>query len=179
MPPATRQALQDHLLLVSTCRTRDSSHVLQAQRAATGTDGEVTRRLHRIKELAAAMAAALLAGDLPEFGALLHESWQLKRGLAQGVSSSEIDHWYQIARDRGAYGGKIAGAGGGGFFLFCVPPDRRADVTLGLRGAGLAPLPFAFDDQGCIVRDGPVAGATHSRSRFTRKGPAHETANIR
>ncbi|MCC2629847.1 MAG: kinase, partial [Thermomicrobiales bacterium] len=93
--PAVRQALQDHLLLVSTRRTRDSAEVLREQRAASGIDGEVTRRLHCIKELAAAMAAALLAGDLPEFGALLHEGWQLKRGLAQGVSSTEIDRWYQ------------------------------------------------------------------------------------
>jgi D-glycero-alpha-D-manno-heptose-7-phosphate kinase len=179
MPTAARRALQDHLLLVSTRRTRDSSNVLRAQRAATGTDGEVTRRLHRIKELAATMAAALMAGDLPEFGALLHESWQLKRGLAQGVSSTEIDRWYQIARDRGAYGGKIAGAGGGGFFLFCVPPDRRADVSLGLREAGLVPLPFTFDDQGCIVRDDQVVGAMRSRTRIALKGPAHETANVR
>ncbi len=177
--PAARQPLQDHLLLISTRRTRDSANVLRAQRAASGSDGEVTRRLHRIKELAAAMAAALLAGDLPEFGALLHESWQLKRGLAQGVSSTEIDRWYQIARERGAYGGKIAGAGGGGFFLFCVPPDRRADVILGLRTAGLAPLPFAFDDQGCTVRDEPVAAGARSRTRLAVKGPSHETANVR
>jgi D-glycero-alpha-D-manno-heptose-7-phosphate kinase len=179
MTPAARQALQDHLLLVSTRRTRDSANVLRAQRAASGIDGEVTRRLHRIKELAAAMAAALLAGDLPGFGALLDESWQLKRGLAQGVSSTEIDGWYQIARERGAYGGKIAGAGGGGFFLFCLPPDRRADVTRGLRDAGLAPQPFAFDAQGCIMSEGPVAGAARSRFQITTKGPAHETANVR
>jgi D-glycero-alpha-D-manno-heptose-7-phosphate kinase len=179
LAPAARQVLQDHLLLVSTCRTRDSSKVLRAQRAASSIDGEVTRRLHHIKELAATMETALLAGDLQEFGALLHESWQLKRGLAQGVSSTEIDRWYQIARDRGAYGGKIAGAGGGGFFLFCVPPDRRADVTLGLSGAGLAPLPFAFDDQGCTVRDDAFAAGARSRSQLTTKGPAHETANIR
>jgi D-glycero-alpha-D-manno-heptose-7-phosphate kinase len=153
--------------------------VLRAQRAASGSDGEVSRRLHRIKELAAAMAATLLAGDLPQFGALLHDSWQLKRGLARGVSSAEIDLWYQIARERGAYGGKIAGAGGGGFFLFCVPPDRRADVTLGLRAAGLAPLPFAFDDQGCTVRDDPVATGARSRTRIAMKGSAHETANVR
>ena len=176
---AARRALQDHLLLVSTCRTRDSANVLRAQRAASGTDGEVTRRLHRIKELAATMAEALLAGDLPGFGALLHESWQLKRGLARGVSSTEIDRWYQIARDRGAYGGKIAGAGGGGFFLFCVPPHCRAEVTQGLRAAGLVPLPFAFDDQGCAVRDDAIAPAARSRSQFTLKGPSHETANVR
>jgi len=179
VPPSTRQALQGHLLLVSTRRTRDSATVLGAQRAASGSDGEVTRRLHRIKELAASMAAAILARDLPEFGALLHESWELKRGLAQGVSTTEIDRWYQIARERGAYGGKIAGAGGGGFFLFCVPPDRRAEVISGLRAAGLAPLPFAFDNQGCTVCDDPVAGAGRSRTRIAVKGPAHETANLR
>ena len=177
--PATRQALQDHLLLVSTRRTRDSAKVLRAQRAASGIDGEVTRRLHCIKELAAAMEASLLAGDMPEFGALLHESWQLKRGLTQGVSSTEIDCWYRIARERGAYGGKIAGAGGGGFFLFCVPPDRRTEVIRGLRGAGLAPLPFDFDDQGCTVRDDAVAAGARSRTKITVKGPMHETANIR
>jgi D-glycero-alpha-D-manno-heptose-7-phosphate kinase len=179
LTPKARQALQDHLLLISTRRTRDSAKVLQAQRAASGSDGEVTRRLHRIKELAATMAAALLAGDLPGFGVLLHDSWQLKRGLAKGVSSTEIDRWYQIAQERGADGGKIAGAGGGGFFLFCVPPDRRADVISGLCTAGLVPLPFAFDDQGCTVRDDPVAGVGRSRNRITMKGPTHETANIR
>jgi D-glycero-alpha-D-manno-heptose-7-phosphate kinase len=153
--------------------------VLRAQRAATGTNNEVTRRLHHIKELATAMAAALLAGNLPDFGALLHESWQLKRGLAQGVSSTAIDRWYQIARDRGAYGGKIAGAGGGGFFLFCVPPVRRANVILGLCEAGLVPLPFAFDDQGCTVSDDPVVAAARSRTQISVKGPVHETANVR
>jgi D-glycero-alpha-D-manno-heptose-7-phosphate kinase len=179
MPTAARQALQDHLLLVSTRQTRDSSNVLRAQRAATGTDGEVTRRLHRIKELAAAMAAALLACDVRGFGALLDESWQLKRGLAHGVSSIEIDRWYQIARDRGAYGGKISGAGGGGFFLFCVPPARRGDVIAGLRDAGLVPLPFAIDDKGCTISDDLGADAARSRSQFTLKGAAHETANVR
>jgi D-glycero-alpha-D-manno-heptose-7-phosphate kinase len=176
---ATRQGLQDHLLLVSTRRTRDSASVLRAQRAASGVDGDVTRRLHRIKELATSMAAALEAGELPQFGALLHDSWQLKRGLAQGVSSTEIDRWYQIARERGAYGGKIAGAGGGGFFLFCVPPNCRADVIMGLRAAGLAPLPFAFDDQGYAVRDDPVAAAARPRSRIALKGLSHETADVR
>ena len=99
--------------------------------------------------------------------------------MSPRMSSTEIDRWYQIARDRGAYGGKIAGAGGGGFFLFCVPPDRQGDVVAGLRDAGLMPLPFAFDEQGCTVSDAPVAGAVRSRSRFTLKGAAHETANVR
>jgi D-glycero-alpha-D-manno-heptose-7-phosphate kinase len=174
--PAARRLLQNHLILVSTRKTRDSASLLRAQRAATGIDGDVTRRLHRIKELATAMQATLVAGDLRGFGALLDESWQLKRGLSQGVSSAEIDRWYEIARDRGAYGGKIAGAGGGGFFLFCVPPDRRADVTAGLRAAGLAPLPFAFDDRGCVALEDSPDRAT--RSGIAVKGSLYETVSV-
>ena len=93
------------------------------------------------------------------------------------MSSTEIDRWYQIARDRGAYGARSPERAEG--FFLCVPPDRRADVTLGLRAAGLAPLPFAFDDQGCSVRDDPVAAGARSRTQIAVKGPAHETANIR
>jgi D-glycero-alpha-D-manno-heptose-7-phosphate kinase len=118
--PAAQRLLQDHLLLVSTRKTRDSASVLRAQCAASGIDGEVTRRLHRIKELAAAMKAALLTGDLPGFGALLDESWQLKRGLTTGVSSAEIDHWYEIAQDRGAMAARSpAPAGEGSFSSAC------------------------------------------------------------
>ena len=91
------------------------------------------------------------------------------------MSSAEIDRWYEIARDRGAYGGKIAGAGGGGFFLFCVPPDRRADVTAGLRRVGLAPFPFAFDGEGCVAIDVPAE--LTGRSRTVMKGLLYETAN--
>jgi D-glycero-alpha-D-manno-heptose-7-phosphate kinase len=160
---------------MSTRKTRDSASVLRAQSAATGTNGEVTRRLHRIKEIAAAMQWALLASDLRGFGALLDESWQLKRGLTQGVSSAEIDRWYDIARDRGAYGGKIAGAGGGGFFLFCVPPERHADVTAGLRAAGLAPFPFALSEIGCVALE--RSADQTARSRIAVKGPLYETAN--
>ena len=175
LSPLERLSLQDHLILVSTRRTRDSASVLRTQSAASGIDGEVTRRLHRLKELAAAMHAALLRGDLPGFGRLLDESWQLKRGLAQGVSSTEIDRWYDIARDGGAYGGKIAGAGGGGFFLFCVPPDRRSDVIACLHAPGLTPFPFVFDDRGCIAHEKSTVHGAHAR--ITVKGTLHETAN--
>lgn len=168
---AAERALRDHLVLVSTRRTRDSATVLSSQRAASGADGEVTRRLHRLKRIAADMRVALLLGDLPAFGSLLHQSWELKRGLARGVTSGDIDRWYAIARAAGAYGGKIAGAGGGGFFLFCVPPARRLAVLADLRAEGLMPFPFAFDHDGCVARDdtdvpvslvhAPLKGALH------------------
>jgi D-glycero-alpha-D-manno-heptose-7-phosphate kinase len=175
LSPAARRSLQEHLLLVSTRRTRDSASVLRAQRDASGTDGDVTRRLHRIRSLAEAMCDALLAGDLPSFGALLDESWQLKRGLASGVTSDEIDRWYEIARRGGAYGGKISGAGGGGFFLFCVPPRQRQRVITALQEEGLEPFPVTFDDRGCMARDEMVVVAP--RSRPSLKGFLHEAAN--
>ncbi|MBA3449718.1 MAG: GHMP kinase [Chloroflexia bacterium] len=175
MSAPAEQVLHDHLLLVSTRRTRDSAAVLRDQRAASGSDGDVTRRLHRLKELASAMRVTLLLGDLPGFGALLHESWQLKRGLAQGVSSREIDHWYDVALCGGAYGGKIAGAGGGGFFLFCVSPDRRANVIADLQAAGLTLFPFRFDHQGSIAWATEPVRATSYRSVV--EGFVHETAS--
>ena len=86
----------------------------------------------------------------------------------QGVSSTEIDRWYQIAQERGAYGGKIAGAGGGGFFLFCVPPDRRADVISGLCARRSRAVAVRLRRPGMHRRDDPVAGVGRSRTRIHR-----------
>jgi D-glycero-alpha-D-manno-heptose-7-phosphate kinase len=135
----------------------------------------VTERLHRIRALAAAMSEALRAGDLPGFGALLDENWQLKRGLARGVTSAEIDHWYATARAAGVYGGKISGAGGGGFFLFCVPPARWQRVVTALQQEGLDPFPVAFDHCGCVVREEPILAGLHARHGL--KGGLLETVH--
>ena len=85
-------------------------------------------------------------GDLGDFGRLLHESWMLKRSLSSRVSTPEIDTMYATARAAGALGGKIAGAGGGGFLLLFVPPERRGDVRKAL--AGLLHVPFRIDFTG-------------------------------
>jgi D-glycero-alpha-D-manno-heptose-7-phosphate kinase len=164
----TERALADHLLLFSTRRTHDSAALLQAQRDATGIDADVTGRLHRIKQLALAAREALLTDDLPGFGDILHEGWQLKRGLAKGVSTEDIDTWYALARDSGAYGGKICGAGGGGFFLFCVPPHRHAVVCARLEQAGLTRFSFALDRHGATASGGlaPLC----ARSALSEKG---------
>lgn len=149
LPAGIERALQDHLLLLSTQRTRDSASVLQEQRQASQSDREVIARLHRIKSLAQQMADALRAGDIAGFGGLLDESWQLKRGLATGVTSADIDRWYALAQELGAYGGKISGAGGGGFLLLCVPVASRAVVSRALQREGLKPLEVTFDHYGC------------------------------
>lgn len=144
--------LEAHLLVISTRQTRDSAVVLRPQRDAAAADDAVVDRLHHIKCLAGKMAAALTAGDLPGFGSLLDESWQLKRRLSQGVTSPRIDRWYQLARQHGAYGGKIAGAGGGGHFIFCVPPSRRADVRAVLEREGLSSFPVALEHRERMVQ---------------------------
>jgi D-glycero-alpha-D-manno-heptose-7-phosphate kinase len=146
--------------------------LLRPQRDASSSDGAVIERLNRIKTLARSMTDALAAGDLPRFGALLDESWRLKRGLSQGVTSPRIDRWYALARRHGAYGGKIAGAGGGGHFVFCVPPHRRAAVAAALAQEGLTPLPLTLDRHGCIAH-GQLVDPPRS-SPLTTKGSTHE-----
>lgn len=149
LPAGIERSLQDHLLLLSTQRTRNSASVLQEQRKASRSDNQVIARLHRIKSLAQRMGDALQEGDIAGFGGLLDESWQLKRKLATGVTSADIDRWYAMAQELGAYGGKIAGAGGGGFLLLCVPVTSRSTISQVLQGEGLKPLEVTFDHKGC------------------------------
>jgi D-glycero-alpha-D-manno-heptose-7-phosphate kinase len=112
LPTSVLAALESRLLLFWTGRTHDSAAILRQQRAATGTSVVVTEHLHRLKALAADMRDALQAADLDGFGGLLDVAWRHKRALSAGVSSATIDGWYDAARDAGALGGKIAGAGG-------------------------------------------------------------------
>ena len=156
LAPGVAEGLAERLLLFATGQTRDSAGILRQQRAETATDPAVVERLHRIKELAWEMRDALLAGDLSGFGCLLDRGWRLKRDLSERVSSEGIDRWYRVAREAGALGGKITGAGGGGFLLlYCPPPVQRA-VRAAMAEQGLRELTFAFADQGAQVLSGTV-----------------------
>jgi D-glycero-alpha-D-manno-heptose-7-phosphate kinase len=104
--------------------------------------------LHRIKEIAERMRAALSAGDADAVGRLLDEGWRYKRSLSIGISTPAIDGWYAAARAAGALGGKIAGAGGGGFLLLCCPPEARCRVGAAMARRGLRELPFDLDGLG-------------------------------
>jgi D-glycero-alpha-D-manno-heptose-7-phosphate kinase len=84
--------------------------------------------------------------DPERFGRILHESWQLKRGLATTITTSQIDRWYEAAMKAGAVGGKLCGAGGGGFLLFIVKPDRQPSVRAAL--SGLADVPVRHEVHG-------------------------------
>lgn len=153
VPRDVAQALSDRLLLFSTGRSREASSILRQQQADTGTKPAVQKRLHEIKALAYLMCDVLVAGELDQFGLLLHRAWEEKRRISSHISSVDIDRWYAAARQAGAIGGKIAGAGGGGFMLLYVPPARQSAVRTAMLEHGLAELRFDFDWAGAQVMD--------------------------
>jgi D-glycero-alpha-D-manno-heptose-7-phosphate kinase len=114
----------------------------------SGAKPEVIDSLHHLKALAGKMRQALLAGDLDGLGHLLDEGWQYKKRLSARISSGAIDSWYGAARAAGALGGKITGAGGGGFLLLYAPPERRASVQAAMARFGLREMTFDFDPDG-------------------------------
>jgi D-glycero-alpha-D-manno-heptose-7-phosphate kinase len=138
--------LGEHLLLFYTGVAREASAVLAEQQANIAARGDELRAL---RDLAGAARAHVEAGDFDALGALLHESWQLKKRLASKVSNGAIDALYERARAAGALGGKITGAGGGGFLLICCRPERRAAVRAAL--AGLRELPVRLERDGSKV----------------------------
>ena len=107
--------------------------------------------LHRTKELGYRIKEALEAGDIERFGLLLHEHWENKKRRSGQISDRRIDQWYNIARENGALGGKIMGAGGGGFFMFCCVNGRKAQLRQALAAEGLREMPYDFDFEGAKV----------------------------
>lgn len=151
LPDGVATALSARLLLFSTGQTRDSATILRQQEADTRSKAGVVVSLHRMKALAAEMRSALEAGELDRFGQLLHRGWMEKRALSTKVSTAEIDYWYEAARAAGALGGKIAGAGGGGFLLLYCPVRSQPALRAALAEFGLRELAFDFDTHGAQV----------------------------
>ena len=134
-----------YLLLMHTGLSRDAAEIL-SQQQENMQDG--SHALSVMLGQAHQMAKLLNDGFLPQkFGQLLHENWMQKRTLADQISNRRIDDWYQRAMDAGAIGGKICGAGGGGFLLLIVEPERRVQVKKAL--GDLTELSIAFEPQGC------------------------------
>lgn len=151
-PPGALERLERHLMLFFTGVSRHSTSILQEQQAASAQNQtDVIGSLHAMKELAGRVIDALSAGDIESVGGLLHESWERKRRLAKGVTTPLIDAAYADARQHGALGGKITGAGGGGYLMLACPPERQEDVTAALRQRGLVRMHFRFDSQGAVV----------------------------
>jgi D-glycero-alpha-D-manno-heptose-7-phosphate kinase len=144
--------LESRLLLFFTGSARTAASILTEQNASTQHGHAATLgSLHRIKSMAGTTIELLRSGQFDEFGRLLHESWQEKKRLATGISNARIDEWYALAREHGATGGKIAGAGGGGFLLLYCREEYQDAVTTALESAGLVRMDFHFDRDGAVV----------------------------
>lgn len=142
---AALRALESSLLLVYTGVQRYASDI-----AATQVDN-VDRReteLLALRDLVEPACTAVQKGQVERFGCLLDEAWTLKRQLSDKVSSAQIDSWYATARRHGAWGGKVIGAGGGGFLLLCAPSELHSNIVAGL---GLPSIPFCFSHRGSEV----------------------------
>jgi len=130
--PQTRQLLQERLLMLYTGITRQTGDVLREQQANTERDAAKRRSVRRLVALAHDLRATLQHDELDRFGEVLHEGWMRKRELATGISNPHIDDWYERGRAAGAAGGKILGAGGGGFLLLYAPVERHAAILAAL-----------------------------------------------
>jgi D-glycero-alpha-D-manno-heptose-7-phosphate kinase len=138
--------LSNNLLLFWTGITRQSSHVLVEQQ---NNIAERLPALRALRDMAYRGRDLLLQGRLDDFGAMLHEAWEQKKTLAKGITTSSIDDMYNAARKAGALGGKITGAGGGGFLLLYCPRERHESVRAAL--APLRELPIALEPDGTKV----------------------------
>jgi D-glycero-alpha-D-manno-heptose-7-phosphate kinase len=147
-PPGTLETLHRSLLLFYTGRERTAADVLSGQKAAI-VDGSATQALQTMRDLAYEMRDKLGAGDAAAVGDLLHRNWELKRSLTAGITDRTVDGWYQAALDAGATGGKLLGAGGGGFLLVCAPLDRQPAIRAAL--AELREVPFLFAARGTQI----------------------------
>jgi D-glycero-alpha-D-manno-heptose-7-phosphate kinase len=141
-----RRQLNEKFLLFYTGMTRKSDGILSEQQENIKDRLQILRR---IKQLAYIARDELQLGNLDAFGPLLHEGWELKKQLAGGITNSAIEEMYLTARNAGANGGKITGAGGGGFLLLFCPYDKQADVRSAL--CSLQELPFQLERDGTKV----------------------------
>jgi D-glycero-alpha-D-manno-heptose-7-phosphate kinase len=142
--------LEDHLMLFFTGYSRSAATLLADQKTKSETgDHEMIKELQFVVELGHEIRKVLLAGQNREFARLMREHWLRKRGRSSGISNDKIDRWYDVAMANGALGGKLVGAGGGGFLLF------YADDVKGVRAAmaqeGLEEVRFKFDFDGSTV----------------------------
>lgn len=149
IPISTMEDLEGQLLLFFTGLSRSANAILDEQRRDTeSANDDVVSSLHATKELGLRIKRALEEGRLDDFGHLMHEHWENKKRRSSRISDPRIDGWYERARAAGALGGKLVGAGGGGFLMLYCPRAAKADVRSTLAGQGLFEMPFRFDFEG-------------------------------
>lgn len=152
IPIHVAEELHSSTVLFYTGNRRSSSEVLSEQKRDTEQgDATVLDSLHKTREIGLKIKEALQQGDLTRFGQLLDEHWQNKKRRSNKISDARLDHLYEIARDSGALGGKIMGAGGGGFFMFFCKDGCKGKVRQAMATEGLREMRFDFDYEGAKV----------------------------
>jgi len=141
-------SLNEYLMMFFTGIERPSSQIHAQQ--TRGVEDHLDE-YRRMRAIATETAKAIERLDYTELGRLMDENWDLKRQLSEGVTSPAIDRWHSVAKQNGALGGKLLGAGGGGFLFFLVPPERQNDVRGALEGLGLEQKPVRLDIDGSSI----------------------------
>lgn len=149
---ASRRELEGNLMLFFTGSAHHSWSILEEQEASTRKHRvEALDALHEIRFAADQMREAMMKGEFSILGALMHQAWQAKKRVSGKISTPRIDHLYELARQCGALGGKITGAGGGGFLLLYCEPAYQGVVRKALAAEGIQEMAFSFDSQGAQV----------------------------
>ena len=149
--PEVVEALETNLLLFYTFETRDAATIIgQQDSACRARNTTVVGSLQEIKDIGLEIRDAIVKGNLRRFGELMDLHWQLKKTLSGGVTNPRLDQWYELAKRNGAIGGKISGAGGGGFLaVYCE--EGKARLRQAMRNAGLRELSFRMEFEGSKV----------------------------
>lgn len=146
----TKHNLEDSLVMFFTGYSRKAGSILKEQDEKTKkADSDMVQNLHFVKDLGLRSRDALESGDLDGFGKLMDEHWQHKKRRSGGMSNPKIDEWYELAMKSGASGGKVIGAGGGGFLLFHA--KDKAKLRHAMIGAGMREVRFRFDYEGTKI----------------------------
>lgn len=145
----TLEELEGNLLLFYTGMIHSAGEILREQSQNVTNEERKYQNLVKMTQLAYGLRDSIVAGDLDQFGRILNENWMLKRELASSISNDQISKYYNLAMENGALGGKLLGAGGGGFLLFYCPEERQKRLRSAL--TDLRELPFAMENSGTKI----------------------------
>ena len=145
----TIREMEKWMLVLYTGRVRSASQVLSDQKSRTESDTKTQDALKKMAGLTEDLKLAIEGHNLENFGEILHENWMLKKSLSSKICDSEIGAWYDTTRSAGAIGGKLLGAGNGGFLMAFAPPEKHEAICQSL--SSLRPIKFGFDQQGSQI----------------------------
>ena len=143
--------LEDRLMLFYTEERRYSEDVLEEQKREMERDYSKKEKMNRIKEIGTEIRKALENGNISDYGELLHRHWKIKKNFTEKMTNPNIDRMYSDALDKGAEGGKIVGAGGGGFLMLFAETEHHDEIKKTMRNHNAKHMEFKFEDSGCEV----------------------------